>query len=106
MRWPSSHAFGIALIIVSFLFWAVIPPVYWLPLSTTGKGVVVTLLIVLAEIAFWSGSFLAGKSLAERWRLIPRIKAWWNGRGTPHASNLEEPAAARSPEASTPREQP
>lgn len=80
MRPPSRHTLGIGLIVLSVLLWVLIPPVYWLPLSSWWKGAIVAALIVLAEIAFWVGSVIAGTHFARKWRLLPRIRAWLGGK--------------------------
>ncbi len=80
MKRPSNHALGIGLIVLSVVLWLLIPPVYWLPVSNWWKGAIVAALIVLAEIAFWVGSAIAGTHFARKWRLLPRIRAWFAGR--------------------------
>lgn len=80
MKRPSNHLLGIGLIVLSVVLWLLIPPVYWLPVSTWWKGAIVAGLFIAAEIAFWVGSVMAGTHFARKWRLVQRIKAWFKGR--------------------------
>lgn len=57
---------GVFLIAVSFLLWAALFAVPFLPVSILAKAGVVTFLLVAAEILFWAGCLLAGAEWAKR----------------------------------------
>jgi hypothetical protein len=66
--------FGIILIVLSFVFWAALGGVPFLPVSLGWKGVIVTALLIVAEIIFliaaeiifWLGCFMAGAEWARK----------------------------------------
>lgn len=65
---------GIILIVLSFILYAFIPAVPFLPISTEAKGAGVTGLIVSGEFSFWIGLLIAGKpayeSMKNKWKLF------------------------------------
>lgn len=65
MRFLKMKTFGIILIALSFVFWAALGGVPFLPVSTWWKGLVVTALLIAAEIIFWLGCFMAGAEWAR-----------------------------------------
>lgn len=75
IRFKKMKIFGIILIALSFVFWAALGGVPFLPVSLGWKGVIVTFLLIAAEILFWLGCFMAGAEWAR--------KAWerWTGGG-------------------------
>ena len=59
---------GLILIIISFSPWlaiAVIVP--FLPISLAQKALLVTALLVLAEVLFWPGVLLVGKEVVQKY---------------------------------------
>ncbi|BAZ80221.1 MAG: transporter suffix domain-containing protein [Sphaerospermopsis kisseleviana] len=60
---------GLVLIIVSFLPWLAIALILpFLPLAVAQKALLVTALLVFAEIVFWLGALLVGKEVIQRYR--------------------------------------
>ena len=66
---------GAVLLVASALLWAPLPIVPFLPLSAGAKVAVGTGLVVVAEIAFWAGTALAGPEA------LRRIRSWIRDRG-------------------------
>jgi hypothetical protein len=65
----NQKAIGIALVVLSGLLWCCIPLVHMLSISGWWKGAIDAAIFVVAEIAFWVGSVLAGKEFVRRlWR--------------------------------------
>ena len=58
---------GIILIVISFILWIFILGAPWLPMSTTLKASMVTILIVLGEVFFWGGTVLVGKDIVKKY---------------------------------------
>lgn len=71
---------GIGLIVLSGAFWLLIPLVHMLKISLAWKATIDGILLVAAEIAFWVGTFLAGKDLLIR--LKDRFKRLIFGRAS------------------------
>jgi VIT1/CCC1 family predicted Fe2+/Mn2+ transporter len=75
-RPPISKTGRIGLIIVgiSLLFWVFLPVIPFLPLKAGQKGILATVTFVLAEVLFYLGVFMAGKSVIQRYQkqLDPR----------------------------------
>ncbi len=65
---------GIVLVVLSGVFWLLIPPVHLLKISTAWKAAIDVMLFVAAEIAFWGGSYLLGKEF------YPKLKEWFRTR--------------------------
>ncbi|MFC0298486.1 transporter suffix domain-containing protein [Geobacillus jurassicus] len=63
---------GIVLIIASFVVWLIPPIAPFLPFSAAVKALIVTVVIVAAEIMFWIGALLVGKEAAAK------LKRHWN----------------------------
>ncbi len=59
---------GGTLVVASFLLWAPLPALAFLPLSLEHKAVVGAALVGSAEVAFWLGLVLAGPAVVQRLR--------------------------------------
>ncbi|MBD2042184.1 transporter suffix domain-containing protein [Microcoleus sp. FACHB-672] len=69
---------GLFLIIFSFLPWiAIVAIVPWLPLTAAFKAVLVPVMLVLAEVAFWLALLLVGKEAATRYRRYFNLRTLW-----------------------------
>jgi hypothetical protein len=55
----------------SLLLWVALLGVPFVPLSVSGRAVLATSVIVVAEVAFWGGAALAGPEAARR------MRSWW-----------------------------
>ncbi|MEN6313624.1 MAG: transporter suffix domain-containing protein [Clostridiaceae bacterium] len=64
---------GIRLIVGSFLFWIIIPIVTVLPLTLTAKGILTGIILVVAEVMFWSGGLIVGKEILKKFNLFERL---------------------------------
>jgi len=71
LRWT-----GIALLILSFAFYASLLLLPFLTLAGTTKAAAVTVLIVLAEVAFWIGGIILGKEFVTRYRRFLDPRNW------------------------------
>lgn len=69
-----SSRVGVALMVVSMLFWLPIPVLPLLPLETSTTLFVAGAMLVAAEVTFWGGALLAGPE-AVRW-----FKRWLRHR--------------------------
>ncbi len=63
---------GIVLILLSFLPWVALPAVPWLANEGGSQVRLAAALVILGEVLFWPGVFLAGK---EVW-LAAKAKGW------------------------------
>jgi hypothetical protein len=60
---------GLVLIIISFLPWLIIAVIVpFLPISLAQKAILVPVLLVLAEVLFWTGALLVGKEVVQKYR--------------------------------------
>lgn len=71
LRW-----IGIVLLILSFAFYASLLLLPFLTLAGTTKAAAVTVLIVLAEVAFWIGGIILGKEFVTRYRRFLDPRNW------------------------------
>jgi len=55
----------------SLFLWVALLGVPFVPLSVSGRGVLATAIIVVAEVAFWGGAALAGPEA------VRRMRSWW-----------------------------
>ena len=70
---------GLFVIVVSFLPWvAIVLVVPFLPLTVAQKALLVPILAVVAEVAFWLGLLLVGKEVATRYRGYFTPRRIWN----------------------------
>lgn len=60
MKGVSYKILGIVLIALACVLWALIFVIPFLKLSTVHKGVIITAIVIIAEVIFWVGSFMAG----------------------------------------------
>ena len=65
---------GIALIILSGVFWLIIPLVHMLKISLAWKATIDAILFIAAEIAFWVGALFAGKEF------LVKLKDWFKNK--------------------------
>jgi hypothetical protein len=69
---------GLFLIVFSFLPWvAILLVVPLLPLAITQKALLVPILAVVGEVAFWVGLVLVGKEAATKYRRYLNPGAIW-----------------------------
>jgi len=67
---------GIALIILSTLFFLSIIGVPFLKVDSKTKITISTMLVVLGEVTFWSGGILLGKELFNKYKSYLNPKTW------------------------------
>ena len=65
---------GVTLMVSSLLLWLVLPVLPFLSISGTAKATIATMTVVIAELAFWGGTALAGPTA------VRRLRSWWLGR--------------------------
>ena len=95
-RWTSV---GWALMVGALPLWLALLGVPFLPLTVAGRGGVATVIIVVAEVAFWGGALLAGPEA------VRRLRAWWRrpasdiGSARDPESGIQDPKSGiESPE--------
>ena len=66
MNW--SKRVGIFLVVMSFVFYGLIPVLPFLPLSASVKLAAVPILALLGELVFWPGGILLGKEVVARYK--------------------------------------
>jgi len=76
----------------SLPFWLGLLGVPFLPLTVASRGLVATGLVVLAEVAFWAGAFLAGPEA------VKRIRSWWRRVASDSGSSGDSKSGTRDPE--------
>ncbi len=66
MNW--SKRIGLFLVLMSFVFYGLIPVLPFLPLSTSTKVTAAPVLALLGELVFWPGGILLGKEVVARYK--------------------------------------
>jgi hypothetical protein len=66
MSW--SKRIGIFLVVMSVVFYGLIPVLPFLPLSTPTKIAAAPALVLLGELVFWPGGLLLGKEVIARYK--------------------------------------
>ncbi|MBP6180256.1 MAG: transporter suffix domain-containing protein [Anaerolineales bacterium] len=66
MNW--NKRIGITLVVLSFVFYGLIPLLPFLPLSTSTKVAAVPILALLGELVFWPGGALLGREVVEKYK--------------------------------------
>lgn len=66
MNW--NKRIGIALIVLSFVFYGLIPLLPFLPLNTSTKVAAAPILALLGELVFWPGGALLGREVVEKYK--------------------------------------
>jgi hypothetical protein len=64
----SKRKVGIGLIIISFIFFFMIPIVPFVPLTVKMKVILTTTLAIIAEVTFWIGGFFVGKEVIQKYK--------------------------------------
>ena len=77
---------GIILIIISIPVFLFLPFIPFLELENKVKMSLATFILVMAELLFWSGGFLVGKELFNKYKTYLNPKNWFRGEG----GNIEE----------------
>ena len=67
---------GLAILVLSLVFWAFFLVIPFLPLSTGRKAAVGGVNFIIAEATFWLGAVLAGKEIVTRFKTWMNPK-WW-----------------------------
>lgn len=68
---------GLSLIIVSFVPWIAILIIPSLALTLAQKAALVPILLIIAEVIFWSGILVVGKEAATKYRQYLNFNALW-----------------------------
>jgi hypothetical protein len=68
---------GIGLILLSYIFWALIFLIPFLKLGLKTASIAITILFIATNI-FWLGAFLAGKELLVKFKVWQKIKKRFN----------------------------
>jgi hypothetical protein len=89
MKIKSSKGIGIALIVLSGVFWLLIPGVHLFDIPGWWKAAIDAVLLIAAEIAFWIGSILLGREFMAKLKKIPGIKELWRRIFNPKGTSLE-----------------
>lgn len=66
---------GIALFILSFVFYGCLLLVPFLPLSLEGKTTLSVLLVISGESSFWLSAIILGKEMIEKFRTV-KWRSW------------------------------
>jgi len=76
----------------SLPFWLGLLGVPFLPLTVASRGLVATGLVVLAEVAFWGGAFLAGPEA------VKRTRSWWRRVASDIGSSGDSKSVTQDPD--------
>lgn len=71
---------GLVLVIVSTLIFAFLLFIPILDTSDKEKIFITSITIVIAELLFWSGGFLLGRQLFDKYKSYLNPKNWFTGR--------------------------
>lgn len=80
---------GIALIIVSTLFFLSLAGVPFLAVAGKVKITLSTILIILGEVTFWIGGFLLGKELLNKYKAYLNPKTWFKKKPLPETIKVD-----------------
>ena len=70
---------GIALILLTWIFWIIIFTIPFMHLGFKTAAIATTALLIATNI-FYVGVILVGKELAEKYDVIKWIKKWWRNK--------------------------
>lgn len=76
------YKFGIGLIIGSLFIWIIPIIVPFTPISLKLKGTIITIAVIIAEILFWVGAVLAGRTVAAKIRSYLNPRNWYKKKVT------------------------
>ncbi len=68
---------GLALVIISIPIFLALPLIPFLEMETNVKVTLGTILLVVAEVVFWSGGLLLGKELFTKYKSYMNPKKWF-----------------------------
>jgi hypothetical protein len=71
---------GLALIIISCLVFVLLIALPFLEITDKNKIIISTVIIVIGEVLFWSGSFLLGRELIDKYKAYLHPKKWFKRR--------------------------
>jgi hypothetical protein len=71
---------AIILILLSGVFFGLIFVVPFFPLSLATKGIIVTVCVVICEVAWWAGVAIAGKQVITRYKHYLNPRNWFSGK--------------------------
>lgn len=83
---------SILLMVLSFVPWILIPTIPLWPLSNKARAAAIPVLLISAEVIFWSGAALGGTELVRhrrryrtvfRRRIGPRLRRWFRMKNKP-----------------------
>lgn len=80
---------GIGLMIISVPLFLAIPVIPFLELENGTKVKLTTIILVAAEIIFWSGGLLVGKELFTKYKSYFNPKNWFGSRKNEKANSEE-----------------
>ena len=80
MKKKHTRIIGIALILLSWIFWGLVFAVPFFRLGVKHSAIAISILLAATNI-FWVGTFLAGKEMIRTSRIWQKIKKW-TGRST------------------------
>lgn len=66
MNW--SKRIGVFLVVMSFVFYGLIPVLPFLPLASSVKLASAPILALLGELVFWPGGILLGREVVDRYK--------------------------------------
>lgn len=75
MNW--SRLIGISLVVLSLIFYGLIPLLPFFPLTASQKIAAIPALAVFGESAFWIGGVLLGKEVVSRYRQYLNPRKWF-----------------------------
>ncbi len=73
---------GLILVIVSIPIFLVLPLIPFLELETNVKVTLATVLLIVAEVVFWSGGLLLGKELFTKYKSYLNPVNWFKKKTT------------------------
>lgn len=68
--YPVKKWLGLALVVLSFIFYGGLLIVPFTPFSAGNKIVISSLLVIMGEASFWIGAFILGKEAVSKYRNI------------------------------------
>lgn len=78
MNW--SKRIGIILVVMSFVFYGLIPVLPFLPLAPSTKIAALPILVLLGELVFWPGGILLGREVVDRYEAYLNPCKWFLNR--------------------------
>ncbi len=81
---------GLALVIISIPIFLALPLIPFLEIETNVKVTLATVLLIVAEVVFWSGGLLLGKELFTKYKSYLNPSNWFKKKTKTTEQELDD----------------